>query len=67
MRLSNVTSKSFNGFTALERVDKLLELWHYVGELEILAYTPQEFDLVKDRLHMKETLSYAIDLTPKKQ
>ncbi len=62
-----IVSKNFNGLTALDRIDKLLELWSCMEELEILAYTPQEFDLVKNRLLIKEILSYAIDLTPKKQ
>jgi hypothetical protein len=43
----------------------LLDLWPYVEELEILAYTPEEFSQVKDRFMMKKILAYAVDLTPK--
>jgi predicted nucleotidyltransferase len=61
-----IISKKFNGLTVLERTDKLLELWPYIEELEILAYTPIEFSLIKKRLLVKDILSYAIDLTPEK-
>jgi hypothetical protein len=61
-----IISKKFNGLTVLERTDKLLELWPYIEELEILAYTPKEFGLIKKRLLVKDILSYAIDLTPEK-
>jgi predicted nucleotidyltransferase len=60
-----IVSESFNGLTSLERNEQLLELWPYVEELELLAYTLQEFALIKDRMLMKEILSYAIDLKPK--
>jgi predicted nucleotidyltransferase len=60
-----IVSKNFKNLPALDRVSKLLELWPYIEELELLTYTPQEFEIVKDRLLMKEILSYAIDLTPK--
>jgi predicted nucleotidyltransferase len=59
-----VISKGFRGLQQLERVEKILALWHYVEELEILAYTPEEFAHVKNRFLVKEILSYALDLTP---
>lgn len=59
-----IVSSSFRKVHPLKRLEKLLGHWHYIEELEILAYTPEEFDQIRNRLLMKEILSYAIDLTP---
>jgi len=61
-----VVSKGFSGVHELERTGMLLDLWPYVEELEILAYTPEEFSQVKGRFMMKKILAYAVDFTPKK-
>jgi predicted nucleotidyltransferase len=60
-----IVSKGFSAVHELERTGMLLDLWPYVEELEILAYTPEEFSQVKDRFMMKKILAYAVDLTPK--
>jgi predicted nucleotidyltransferase len=62
-----VISKSFKGVHELDRLEMLLHLWSFVEELNILAYTPEEFNKVKDRFMMRKILSYALDLTPKRQ
>jgi predicted nucleotidyltransferase len=62
-----IVSKSFNGEHELKRISNLLKLWPYVEELNILAYTPSEFNEVKDRFMMKKILSYALDFTPAKK
>lgn len=62
-----IISKAFRGVHELERIGVLLELWPYLEELNILAYTPGEFNEVKDRFMMKKILSYALDFTPAKK
>ncbi len=61
-----IISKAFREVHELERIGMLLELWPYLEELQILAYTPEEFSQVKDRFMIKKILAYALDLTPKK-
>ena len=62
-----IISKAFRDVHELERIGMLLELWPYLEELNILAYTPGEFSEVKDRFMMKKILFYALDLTPAKK
>ncbi len=61
-----VISKDFKGVPELERSGRLLDMWPYSEHLQVLAYTPEEFDQVKERFMMKKILSYAVDLTPKR-
>jgi len=62
-----IISKNFKGMHEFDRSGMLLDMWDYLEELNILAYTPEEFNEVKDRFMMRKILSYALDLTPKKQ
>ena len=62
-----IISKAFRDVHELERIGMLLELWPYLEELNILAYTPGEFSEVKDRFMMKKILFYALDFTPAKK
>lgn len=61
-----VVSKSFKVLPELERSGMLLDMWSYVEELQILTYTPEEFEQVKDRFMMQKILEYAVDLAPKR-
>ena len=60
-----VVSKSFIGLTSLERGKMLLEDWSFVEELDLLMYTPEEFQKVSKRPLVKEMIAEALDLTPK--
>jgi len=60
-----VVSKSFMGLTSLERGKILLEYWSFVEELDLLMYTPDEFQKVRKRPLVKEMIADALDLTPK--
>lgn len=59
-----VVSESFRGRNSLERAKILLEDWVFVEELDLLMYTPEEFDNIKQRLLVREMLADALDLTP---
>jgi predicted nucleotidyltransferase len=59
-----IVSERFTNLATLDRVSELLKLWPYVEDLELLTYTPREFELIRERLMVKAILSYAIDLTP---
>jgi predicted nucleotidyltransferase len=61
-----IVSKSFKVLPELERSGMLLDMWSYVEELQILTYTPEEFEQVKDRFMMQKILEYAINLAPKR-
>ena len=61
-----VVSTSFRGVNDLKRISTLLRLWSYVEELNIIAYTPEEFNEAKERFMVKKVLAYAVDLTPQK-
>lgn len=45
-----VVSDRFEGCHFLDRLAALYELWDYDYDLDILAYTPEEFELKKDEL-----------------
>jgi predicted nucleotidyltransferase len=62
-----IVSKNFDGIPELERSRMLLDVWSYVEELQILTYTVEEFEQVKNLFMMQKILSYAVDLTPKRQ
>jgi predicted nucleotidyltransferase len=62
-----VVSKSFSGLNSLERGKMLLEDWPFVEELDLLMYTPEEFERVSKRPLVKEMITDALDLTPKKR
>jgi len=62
-----VVSKAFRGMPIPERLMILQKEWDYPEELQALAYTPEEFDEVSQRLTMKEILSYAIEVTFNKE
>lgn len=61
-----IISKSFAGLTGLERGNMLLEDWSFVEELDLLLYTPEEFERVSKRPLVTEMLAHALNLTPKK-
>lgn len=60
-----VVSQAFECMPELKRLGFLQHRWRYVEDLEAIAYTPSEFQRIKDRLLMKKILTYAIDLTNK--
>ena len=60
-----IVSKSFHGLTSLKRGNLLLEDWSYVEELDLLMYTPEEFERVSKRPLVKEMIADALNLTPK--
>jgi predicted nucleotidyltransferase len=62
-----VVSKSFRGLTSLKRGDLLLEDWSYVEELDLLMYTPEEFERISKRPLVKEMISNALNFTPKER
>ncbi len=62
-----VISEDFQGVPELERSGRLLDMWPYSEHLQVLAYTPEEFEQVKERFMMKKILSYAVNLTPKRK
>ncbi len=57
-----LVSSSFTGMPIPKRLGMLQKEWDYPEELEVLAYTPEEFSKISRRLTMKEILSYAIEL-----
>ena len=62
-----IISKSFAGHTSLERGKMLLENWPFVEELDLLMYTPEEFESISKRPLVKEMIADALNLTPKKK
>ena len=60
-----VVSKSFSGLNNLERGKMLLDNWSFVEELDLLMYTPEEFERVSKRPLVKEMIAEALNLTPK--
>ncbi len=62
-----VVSKSFRGMNTLERGKMLLDDWSFVEELDLLMYTPEEFQKVSKRSLVREMIVDAVDLTPKKR
>ena len=61
-----VVSKSFSGLNSLERGKMLLEDWSFIEELDLLMYTPEEFERVSKRPLVKEMIADALNLTPRK-
>ena len=61
-----VVSKSFSGLNSLERGKMLLEDWSFVEELDLLMYTPDEFERISKRPLVKEMIVDALNLTPRK-
>ena len=62
-----VVSKSFSGLNSLERGKMLLEDWSFVEELDLLMYTPEEFERVSKRPLVQEMIVDALNLTPRKR
>lgn len=60
-----IVSKSFSSLNSIERGKILLEDWPFVEELDLLMYTPEEFERVSKRPLVKEMIANALDLTPK--
>jgi len=59
-----IVSKAFRGMSMLERLYLLYKLWDHPIDLQVLAYTPEEYKEASQRLMLKEILSYAIELIP---
>jgi len=59
-----IVSKAFRGMSQLERLYLLHKLWKHPIDLQVLAYTPEEYKEASQRLMLKEILSYAIELIP---
>jgi predicted nucleotidyltransferase len=62
-----VVSECFAKMPEPKRWGLLQHLWRYKEDLETLAYTPNEFAKIKERLLMQKILQYAIDLTPREK
>lgn len=60
-----ILSNAFENMPEPKRLGFLQHRWRYIEDLEAMAYTPNEFKQIKERLLMKKILEYAIDLTPK--
>lgn len=45
-----IVSKDFKGVNFLERIYMLLELWEYNFDVDILPYTPNEFQKKKNQI-----------------
>lgn len=60
-----VVSKSFSGLNTIERGKMLLENWSFIEELDLMMYTPKEFERVSKRLLVKEMIADALNLAPK--
>jgi predicted nucleotidyltransferase len=45
-----IVSSSFEGIHFLDRLTMLFELWDYDFDLDILAYTPKEFEEKKEEI-----------------
>jgi len=59
-----IVSKAFRGMSQLERLYLLHKLWKHPIDLQVLAYTPEEYKEASQRLMLKEILLYAIELIP---
>ncbi|SCG85404.1 nucleotidyltransferase domain-containing protein [Methanobacterium congolense] len=45
-----IVSRKFEGIHFLERIYRVLELWDYDWDVDILPYTPEEFSVKKDQI-----------------
>lgn len=45
-----IVSREFQGIHFLERIQMVLELWDYDWDVDILPYTPEEFNVKKDQI-----------------
>ena len=59
-----IVSEAFRGISLTERLYLLYRLWDHPIDLQVLAYTPEEYKEASQRLMLKEILSYAIELIP---
>lgn len=58
-----VVSSSFKGVHFLDRLAMLFELWDYDYDLDILAYTPEEYEEKKGKIGVvNEALKEGIEL-----
>ena len=58
-----VVSSSFRGIHFLDRLTMLFELWDYDFDLDILAYTPEEFEEKKNEIGVvNEAVKEGIEL-----
>ena len=58
-----VVSEMFEGIHFLERIRMLYELWDYDFDLDILAYTPEEFEAKKKEIGIvSEAVKEGIEL-----
>lgn len=59
-----VVSRDFEAFPIPERLAQIQREWRGEEEIQALAYTPEEFSQISNRLTMVEILSNAKDLSP---
>ncbi|MFQ6089639.1 MAG: nucleotidyltransferase domain-containing protein [Candidatus Methanofastidiosia archaeon] len=58
-----IVSKDFRGIPFFERMDKLILLWDSPLDLEVLCYTPEEFEEKKKEIGIvREALKDGIEL-----
>jgi hypothetical protein len=62
-----IVSEKFGSIPYHARSGFLENMWNCPEPLETLAYTSKEFEEIRNRMLMKEILSYAVDLTPKQK
>lgn len=61
-----VVSRDFRGIPMPDRQALIQKEWNGEEEVQALAYTPDEFSQISERLTMREILSYARDISPSK-
>jgi len=59
-----VVSRDFEGMSVPERQAQIQKEWDGDEEIQALAYTPEEFSQVSNRLTLREILSHAKEVSP---
>lgn len=58
-----VVSEDFSGTKFRHRPEKILEFWSDVVDLEVLCYTPDEFEEMKNRIGIvRQAVADAVDI-----
>jgi len=61
-----VVSSDFEGISMPDRQALIQREWNGDEEVQALAYTPEEFSRISKRFTMREILSYAKDISPRR-
>ena len=58
-----IVSKKFDGIHFLDRIYRLLELWDYDWDVDLLPYTPEEFEKKKKEIGIvREAVKEGIEM-----